>query len=85
MRCPSLLSRNQFSLFSTRRVPFSLFPRIVTSNVAFPQDMLKELLEEMEEEDIPANYGGKLEGDVYSSREEQKLWRYVNKLGDQTS
>lgn len=44
------------------------------------QDMLREMTEEMSEEDIPAEYGGKLEGDFYSSRKEKEFWKYVEGL-----
>lgn len=44
------------------------------------QDMLQEMMEEMSEEDIPAEYGGKLEGDFYSSRKEKEFWKYVEGL-----
>lgn len=47
---------------------------------AWVQNMLQEMLEEMEVQDIPAEYGGQLEGEVYNSREEKEFWEYVDAL-----
>jgi len=42
--------------------------------------MFQEMSEEMLVEDIPVEYGGRFEGEVYSSREEKKFWSYVEGL-----
>ena len=44
------------------------------------QDMMKEMLEEINEADIPVEYGGKLEGGVYAAKTEKELWAFVAKL-----
>lgn len=46
------------------------------------QDMLREMLEEIREEDIPVEYGGKLDGGVYASKTERALWDLVEQLNE---
>lgn len=39
--------------------------------------MLEEMREEMDEADIPAEYGGQLQGEVYNAKKEKAFWDYV--------
>ena len=41
---------------------------------------MKEMLEEIDEADIPVEYGGKLEGGVYAAQTEKELWAFVARL-----
>ena len=47
------------------------------------QNMLEEMKEEMDEADIPAEYGGQLQGEVYTARKEREFWEYVGKQSNQ--
>lgn len=42
--------------------------------------MLEEMREEMNEADIPAEYGGQLQGEVYSAQKESEFWSHVQRL-----
>ena len=44
--------------------------------------MLEEMKEEMDEADIPAEYGGQLQGEVYNARKEKEFWQYVEQQSD---
>ncbi len=44
--------------------------------------MLEEMKEEMDEADIPAEYGGQLQGEVYTARKEKEFWGYVDQLSN---
>lgn len=39
--------------------------------------MLEEMKEEMDEADIPAEYGGQLQGEVYTASREREFWDFV--------
>lgn len=42
--------------------------------------MLEEMQEEMDVADIPAEYGGQLQGEVYTATKEKEFWDYVEGL-----
>ena len=44
------------------------------------QDMLREMKEEMNEEDIPAEYGGQCKENLYDMPKEVELLEYVKTL-----
>ena len=45
--------------------------------------MLEEMKEEMDEADIPAEYGGQLQGEVYNARKESEFWEFVKTTSNQ--
>ena len=42
--------------------------------------MLEEMKEEIDEADIPAEYGGQLQGEVYNATKEKEFWEHVQRL-----